>query len=277
MSEHQQHNDQYRNADLEERIDRYVKGELDQQEVDRLWADLVKEPEYLDYLRTVANLQHIVREEAAGYKTMAGETPEHETTQQQASVHEAPASAAARVGMKKVWLSTAAAVVLTVSILGLLLWFTPGGEGNDEIGPLASLELHNVRSAVEPGMEMEARLQESITEAARGNTGQALELLEQMQAELAEDDPFLADVHLNKGIIFYNDGRMDRAGEAFRAVIERRTEDPLMEEKAWWYLGNVHLQLGEQQQAVEAIREAYEINGAYRRITERYLQELEGE
>ena len=46
---------------LEEKIDRYVNGQLSQEEVDELWAELIQDGYHLDYLKTVANLKEVVK------------------------------------------------------------------------------------------------------------------------------------------------------------------------------------------------------------------------
>lgn len=45
------------NKELEERINQYVNGNLTETEIDRLWSDLIQDGHYLEYLKTIANLQ----------------------------------------------------------------------------------------------------------------------------------------------------------------------------------------------------------------------------
>ncbi len=48
----------------------------------------------------------------------------------------------------------------------------------------------------------------------------------------------------------------------------------LIREKAYWYLGNSYFQMNQLEQARQAIQHAYELNGAYRRVTKHYLDAL---
>jgi len=48
--------------EIEEQIDRYVAGQLSQEEIDELWVELVQHDEYMAYLETSANLKEITRD-----------------------------------------------------------------------------------------------------------------------------------------------------------------------------------------------------------------------
>lgn len=44
-------------TDLAEKVDRYINGQLSEKEIDNLWADLIQNENYMDYLKTVASLK----------------------------------------------------------------------------------------------------------------------------------------------------------------------------------------------------------------------------
>ncbi|MEX0648901.1 MAG: hypothetical protein WEA56_11155 [Balneolaceae bacterium] len=56
--------------DIEERIVRYVNGNLSEMEIDKLWSDLIRDGHYLDYLKTIANLQRTHKKRESGYTAM---------------------------------------------------------------------------------------------------------------------------------------------------------------------------------------------------------------
>lgn len=43
--------------DLAEKVDMYINGQLSEKEIDNLWADLIQNENYMDYLKTVASLK----------------------------------------------------------------------------------------------------------------------------------------------------------------------------------------------------------------------------
>ena len=45
---------------MKERIDKYVNGQLSHNEIERLWVELVKDRNLLDYLKNTANLKSVV-------------------------------------------------------------------------------------------------------------------------------------------------------------------------------------------------------------------------
>jgi hypothetical protein len=47
-----------------------------------------------------------------------------------------------------------------------------------------------------------------------------------------------------------------------------------MLEKAYWYTGNAYFHLDQLSSAQNYIEKAYELNGAYRRVTQSYLNAL---
>lgn len=49
-----------RKLSLAKRIDAYLKGDLDEEESERLWVELLQHPEYIDYLETEQAVRRIV-------------------------------------------------------------------------------------------------------------------------------------------------------------------------------------------------------------------------
>ena len=53
------------NKELERKIDLYVNGKLNAEETDELWAELVQDEYYLDYMKSVANVKSILDNQKA--------------------------------------------------------------------------------------------------------------------------------------------------------------------------------------------------------------------
>lgn len=235
------------NIELEEQIDRYVSGELNQDQVDELWTQLIQEPYYAEYLKTVANISHII----SSSKIRKVETEEIRST--------------------NAWYAFAAAVVLVIGLMSTMLIYKDASVNHFDA--MSSLEMHNVRSSVISADEVEAGIQHGIGLAVTGNTDQAITHLSDLYEKVNRAD-VRSDIQLNIGIIQYNSSRFEEAQNTFRLITETSSDDKLMMEKALWYKANTHLKLGSVDEAKQIIRQVYDIDGAYRRIAATYLSNL---
>lgn len=238
----------HKNRDLEEKIDQYVNGQLSSDEIDELWAELIQNGDQLDYLKTVANTKAVIESEREGAATI--------------------------LGIDRAWSYAAAAVVvLLVSVLAVINM--PEFQSAETVEPITSIELDYYRSedgVMEPNSE-QGVLKDALALANRGNTADAIQMLEQ-ELESADDPAWSAKLHLNIGSLYYNDGSYDQAIRNFQHVVEKQAVDALTREKGYWYLGNAYFQLNQLDKARQAIQNAYELNGAYRRVAKHYLSAL---
>lgn len=239
------------NEELKQDIDRYLAGQLSASEVDELWAELIRDERYLDYMKSAANMEAVV--------------------QRQQQVRES------RQKRSYFYYAAAAVIVLVVALLGVMNFYTqsPGGT----IDPVSDVEIGYYRSAdgtLTAGDGSEA-VRKAITLANTGNTAQAIEIL---KAELkhADDASYKTELNMTLGSLYYNSQRYDEAVQHFSWIINHKDQlnpDVLALEKAYWYRGNAYLQHNDVAKAESDIRHAYELNGAYRRVAERYLKALE--
>jgi len=51
--------------DIMQRIDSYIRGRLNQQEIDELWMEFLKEPEWYRVFETDLNLRGLIRKRAS--------------------------------------------------------------------------------------------------------------------------------------------------------------------------------------------------------------------
>lgn len=235
------------NIELEQQIDRYVSGELNQDQVDELWTQLIQEPYYADYLKTVANISHIM----SSSKIRKVDTQEIRST--------------------NVWYAFAAAVVLVIGLMSTMLIYKDASV--NRFDAMSSLEMHNVRSTVISADEVEAGIQHGIGLAVTGNTDQAITHLSDLYEKVSLAD-VRSDIQLNIGIIQYNSSRYEEAKNTFLLITETSSDDKLMMEKALWYKANTFLKLGSVEEAKQLIRQVHDIDGAYRRIAATYLANL---
>ena len=235
---------------IEQKIEMYIEGRLNEEESDLLWAEMMNRPDYYDYFKTVVNLKHIVKE-----------TDSVEAVHP----HQSGRGSFYRVAI-------AAAIVITIGILGYL-----NINLSTRVAPptaLHQLAMQTTRSAVTMDGSMESDIQRGINLANLGKTTQAISLFKKILEENA--DPQVKALALtNLGIMYYNQVQIDKAIDAFSQIPQQQGLDVLTYEKAYWYLGNAYLKEGQLKEARSAIKKAYDLNGAYRRVTEEYLKKLD--
>lgn len=230
---------------IEEKIDRYINGQLSQEEIDDLWAELIQDGYHLDYLKTVANLKEAVKKRKQKQKVRR---------------------------LKKYWSYAAAAVLaLTIGVIGVFNLSQLDSENT--VQPIESIELDYYRSSegvVGDGADSRI-IRDAITLANSGNFNQAVNLLNE-ELQKADKPQWIAVLNLNLGSLYYNEGNYRESIDFFKEVVDREsTIDVLTVEKAYWYLGNAYFQLDELDQAKQNIEKAYALNGAYRRVAQSYL------
>lgn len=233
--------------ELERKIDQYINGQLSDEEIEALWAELIQDDYHLDYLKTVANVKAVV-----------------ESSRNQPRI----------TYLKQYWTYAAAAVViLLVGVLTIMNY--PAFQSGTDVQPISSIELDYYRSedgviANESNREV---LKRAITLANSGDTQAAIRMLSN-ELEEAEAPSWIAELNMNIGSLYYNDGQYQRAASSFENVIKQEDIDVLTREKGYWYLGNAYFQMGQLDKAENAIQKAYDLNGAYRRVAKSYLDAL---
>lgn len=238
------------NKDLERKIDLYVNGELNANEVDELWSELIQDEYYLDYMKSVANL-----------KALIDEKQNSEPVSKVLSFREAAKYAAA------------AAAILIAAVVGVLNMNT---SGDLSVSPVAQIGLDVVRSAEGiPETVTNDVIREAIRLASDGQTEEAISILKS-ELEQTDDTQLKAELALSLGSIQYNNGDYTASLNSFEIVTAQQDVDVLTLEKGYWFLGNTYFQLDQLEQAEAAFKKAYELNGAYSRVAKTYVDALTG-
>lgn len=236
------------NKELERKIDLYVNGKLNADEVDELWAELIQDEYYMDYMKSVANLKNLIDEK----------------NQKKSESKISPIQKAVRYG-------TAAAVILIASVIGVMNMNT---SGDLSISPVEQIGLDVVRSGegVPENVSNEV-IRRAIRLATEGDVQQAISIL-QDELEKTEDPQLTADLALSLGSIQYNNGNYRSSLANFEKVVSQDNVDLLTLEKGYWFLGNTYFQLERMEEAEDAFRNAYDLNGAYSRVAKTYMDAL---
>lgn len=236
---------------IEEKIDQYINGQLSAKEIEDLWVELIQDEYHLDYLKSVANLKEAIKTKKK--KKKAAQT-------------------------RRYWSYSAAAVII-VLVTVLSVFNIPGlnSSSSSSVTPITSIELDYYRSADGTIVSSDEDKRVISNAIALANTGKFDEAINLLNTELdkATSAQWKAELNLNLGSLYYNDGNYVASTDYFKNVISAKENvDVLVLEKAYWYLGNAYFQLDKLTLAQENIEEAYDLNGAYRRVAKSYLDAL---
>jgi len=238
----------FNKKEIEGKIDRYVNGLLSPEETDELWSELIQDGYHLDYLKTVANLKEVIKRRKE--KRDAREK-------------------------RKYWYYAAAAVVtLLIAVLAVVNISTQNK--SVAVKPISNIELDYYRSAnggLNNGNETQI-IEHAIRLANTGKVDAAISLL---NGELkdASKPSWVAKLNLNIGSLYYNQSKFKNSIAYYNKVISLKSKvEVLTLEKAYWYAGNAYFHLDQLAKARKYIKDAYDLNGAYRRVAKSYLDAL---
>lgn len=256
-----------RDLNLEKKIDAYIKGRLTKEEVEDLWIELLKRPDYIYRLETELSIKRIYEQESKDAKE---ETAGAAVT----SISQGPLMKSWK------WLAAAASVAILVIAINFLQ-----SDSDKTLRELAVREINIVENLASPevmrAQKVEVTSADSLLNlgykaAISGDLEEAMKIYNEVVSTYQET-PQAAMAYLNIGIIDYNAERYESASGAFEDAISRIANDPLVEEKAYWYLGNSFVNLGKLEQAREAIAKTYSMDGMYKKPALRMLEKLNAE
>lgn len=243
-------NERLNNEELKGKIEQYLDGQLSPKEVDELWAELVEKGEYLEYMKSIANLKSVVE----------GKKDEEVQVQETKKSY--------------IYYAAAAVIALLIAILGVMNLSNQESAGL--VSPIPDVELEYYRSAdgTVTDRDSDELIRDAVALANSGEIEEAISLLEE-EIDKVEETEQIARLNMTLGSLLYNQEQYDNAIERYSWIIERADKEKLgllVLEKALWYRGNAYLQKDQIAEAKTDIKEAYELNGAYRRVAERYLK-----
>lgn len=231
---------------IKEQIDAYIHGKLTEQETEELWAVLVEDGEYYNYLKTAANLKAI------------------NTSKNSRRVP----------FLRKPAYAAAAVIILLVAVFGIFkfIYVSP----DPPMQAITSIEVPLQRSVdVEPSKNQSNIVREAVLLSYNNKFDKAVDLLQSTRMK-TKNISYKARLSMMLGTLFYNKAKFRKAKNYFLAIISSKDQlKPLQVEKAYWYLANTWLELSNLDQARLAIQQVIKIDGAYSRVAKRYLQDIE--
>ncbi len=243
-----------KNTELYKRIDAYIKGKLSEQEIENLWVEFAKNPELLDYLELEVGVKEIIEKEIGQGKKRA------------------------KITNLSNWMWHASAAAILLIVLGIQFFQVPNRSNLDQflVSSIKGDQLETADGIRAKDMfinRADSMLNLGFNEFVNGNVSRALTLFNEVISEF-DYEPYGSKAYLNKGIVYYNESSYDSALVAFSASINRVTDSKMIEEKAYWYLGNTLANLGKLEEARSAVFEAYTLDGVFRKPAFLLLQKL---
>lgn len=249
-----------REIDIRRKIDAYIKGRLGENEIQDLWYEFAKDPELLDLLELEVNLKELIERESG---TIDNNEP--------APVRKLP---------KWTWHAAAAAAIILVA---LVQFFRVDSSVNLDQLVVQNIEPSQIETsnAVRDAKDLRITTADSLLNLGfqaflSGNDDRALDLYEEVIANYNEE-PYGSKAYLNKGIIHYNEFEFQIAIHSFEQALEHVEDSRMITEKAYWYLGNALVNIGELEDARVAVTKTYQLDGVFRSPAFRLLKKLNQE
>ncbi|MCP9291175.1 tetratricopeptide repeat protein [Gracilimonas sediminicola] len=246
-----------RETEIRQQIDAYIKGQLSEEEIQALWNEFAKNPELLDVLEVEVNVKELIEREALNSKPDSGS----------ATITKLPSYT---------WHVAAAAVFVIIALVQIFRIETPTQIDQfviNQIGPDQVETSDGVRAKDMRITTADSLLNLGFEAIVSGNEDRALELFDEVINRF-DEEPYGSKAFLNKGIILYNESNYEEAISAFREAAERVEDSRMILEKAYWYMGNALVNVGELEEAQKAVFEAYQLDGMFRKPAFRLLKKL---
>ncbi|MDZ7716454.1 MAG: tetratricopeptide repeat protein [Balneolaceae bacterium] len=254
-------NNNSRDINLEKQIDAYIKGNLSEDEVDQLWVELLKNPEYIDLLETEIAVKRVFEE-------------------RKRNEAQKPTTPISTLRKSWKWVAAAASVAILVIAINLLKV-----DSEQNLQGLALSDINIAENLASPDVlrnqkerlgDADSLLNIGFRAAVSGEISKALELYQEV-IENYQNEPAAAQAYLNIGIIKYNSGDYEEASKAFNNALKKDTKEQLFKEKANWYLGNAYINLNRLEEARKVIHKTYTLDGIYRKAAFRLLRKIDYE
>lgn len=246
--------EQSREIEIRKKIDAYIKGKLSEEEIQGLWNEFAKNPELLEILELEVHVKTLIEQKVNDRNNRS-------------VIHRLP---------KWTWHAAAAAVIVFVALIQFFRVDTPTDLNQFVVQDISPAQLETSDGVRAKEMRLataDSLLNLGFEAVVSGNEDRALELFNEVISK-HDEEPYGSKAFLNKGILLYNESDYEAAIMAFREAQERVEGSRMILEKTQWYLGNALVNIGELEQAREAVLKTYQMDGMFRQPAFRLLKKL---
>lgn len=252
------------NRNLAKKIDAYVKGNLSEDQADALWAELLEQPEYINYLKTEIATARIYQSRVEHLESIKNDENQQET------------KSVSREKNRWWWYSAAAAVILAVVLTSVFVinyrsniyqW------SNQKIALGKNLASAPVTRAAKQIPPPDSLLNAGFNAAINGNITEAMEIFH-LVVKKYNNTKIAAKANLNIGILQYNSLKYKSSIPYFKRAVAHAGSLTLLKERAYWYMGNAYINTGQLVNAREAISHARSIGKVYKKEESKLLRRL---
>lgn len=243
--------------EISKKITLYIKGNLDEEEEDRLWVEFLRNPAHFREFETELNLYDLFRN-----KNYRINPP-------------APQAEEPTVNYGRWIFSIAAIVLLTIGsyfIFELNSDISSYAISDIEVKEMLGADIY--RDAQNGTEEAERSINRSLATALEGNETGAYIILEELDEE-SLDGLQRAKVQFNQGILMYNAGNYQRASHYFSELFDNSQLPAHMRDKALWYKAHTQLKLQNTAEARETLSQLVSQGVNYTEQANQLLEKLE--
>lgn len=247
------------NTDIKKQIDAYIKGLLNEEQILELWAQFAQNPSLLEDLELEIGIKKIIEEAS--------------------TTGEPSLKIAKKLSMPLpvwTWHAAAAAVILVIALVQLfgippkteLQQFVLNTVPADQIETADAVRSKEVTLSIADSL-----LNLGFNAFINGNNTEALSLYNEV-IDKYDTEPYGSKAYLNKGILLYNTAEYDSSISAFEKALIRAENSRMIQEKAYWFMGNALINVEKLEEALIAIQNTYALNGIFRKPSFLLYQKL---
>ncbi|PWN07763.1 tetratricopeptide repeat protein [Rhodohalobacter mucosus] len=262
------------------RIDRYIRGELREEEKERLWKDFLRKPEYYHWFETELHLRRM-KESDGGSGSGSTNGKEHLNGMPGGRVlngNGSPVMSMMSQMRPYTWVVAAAAVLTIIFGLRFFLLQDSSDVHDLAINRIDATELSGAgitRSDDQVGDSDQVALSRGIAFAYNGDEADAAEQFI-LVLQTSNNQEMVSKAVLNLGIVRYNQQNFEEASMHFSRSLQSGALTAFQEEKTRWFLANSYLNLGQNQNTLTELDAILDIKGRYETAAFQLKQNLTG-
>lgn len=236
--------------ELSRQITRYINGELNDQEEDRLWEQFLVNEQNYRLFETELNLADLYRNKNF-------------------RVDESGNNNVIKSPLKRysAWTTLIAALILVTSMLYI---FSLRGENGLASYAISEIELTQMlgseifRDDSPDASQLDQQINRSLSLALSGNTEEATENLNALTSESLSEIQKIR-VHYNLGILAYNEADYELSLTNFSELNNQPAElvPEYIIDNTHWYIANIYLKQGNEDEAVQLLNQIASESGPY--------------